>query len=87
MVTVISTTGVCVGGRVLWEGERRTLQRGQKCSITDLGGDYDMGDTSKNSLDCTFKIHALHPLCVCYTSIKKKIVNSALLKVLGTSGN
>lgn len=67
---------------------RRTKDPSERTEVfyNDPGGDY-MGDTPKDSLNCMLKIHALHPLCVCYTSIKKKIVNSALLKVLGTSGN
>lgn len=52
---------------------RRTRDPSERTEVSynDLGGDY-MGDTSKNSLKCTLKIHALHPPFVCYASIKKK---------------
>lgn len=68
MVTVISPAGVGQGRGMFCGKENKGPFREDR-SVLSL---HYMGDTSKNSLKCTLKIHALRPLFVCYASIKKK---------------
>lgn len=85
MVTVISTA---VGVGILREGEQGTLQRGQKCPITIW--------TVIITWVTHLRIHhqTVHLKFISFTHFvyvdlnkKEKRVNSAVLKVLGTSGN